>query len=132
MALKMALSSLTGLFVALHTPGCSKQGDVTDVQAPSALAMCHYETSKQCFEYHSSAVLESEKPFCTLANGSWKDSSGCKKEGRVKGCQIDVGGAKAMVFWSYDPTGGPASVEYFCDSGSDIRVAGATRKIVDP
>ena len=132
MARKMAMTSLIGLLAALFFPGCSKQENVTSVQPPSALAMCYYELSKQCYEYHSAALLESEKPYCSLANGTWKDSASCKKDGKVKGCQIDVGGAKAMVFWSYDATNGPASVDYVCDPSSDIRVAGATRTIVNP
>ncbi|MFZ9520553.1 MAG: hypothetical protein ACO3A4_08765 [Silvanigrellaceae bacterium] len=132
MTARMCLFLSTFFLAGTFLFGCSKSEGAAEIVAPAALASCFYEASNQCYEYHSAAVLDSEKPFCALGNGTWKDSSGCKAAGKVKGCQVNAGGAKAMVFWTYDATDGPAAVDYFCDPASDVRVSGATKTIVVP
>ncbi len=96
------------------------------------VASCVYAGAKQCFEYFTPTMIQAGEGSCLNSKGTWSSKQACKTEGRVKGCQGDVNGVKAYVFWSYESESGADVVKAFCDGGGSYDVQGETVSVVNP
>ncbi|MEY3901727.1 MAG: hypothetical protein RL189_1033 [Pseudomonadota bacterium] len=134
--MKYSVAFVSGLVLSFVAMGCSKAKENAAIPGVS-LSSCFYSEAKQCYEYYSTSTPSTgadPKTFCTESEGSWSQSSGCKKDGLVKGCQVSVSGVKVQTLWTYDSELGPTFIEEFCQAGANNPSipSGAQRTIVNP
>lgn len=101
------LSAFPCFALGLSVVSCSNSssgGSTPGTGTLTTTGSCAYADQNLCMELYSTAVIEQYRTYCTQSNGTFSATTGCRTEGRRKGCQHNLQNVKTNTNWAYDDT----------------------------
>ncbi|NBX16265.1 MAG: hypothetical protein EBR09_02755 [Proteobacteria bacterium] len=121
------------LVIGISAVSCSKSssgGSTPGTGALTTTGSCNMSDQNFCFELYTAAIIEQYRTTCAQTQGTFSATTGCKTEGRRKGCQSNLQNVKTYTQWSYDETS-EDTVEAVCVQ-MNSQAQGVTFTVVNP